>query len=222
MDDVPDGWTASEVKQDFTITLFLFSWALLPVGFMFMLAFTTRYAQYRLTLAAVAMLFLVLAFCVGAGQRRSSLREPRTQLAVTSLTSAALSLGVLWALNMEAWWWVVYGLVFGSVAAMYVSLNHLSSCNAPVLQTPWSVKTRLPLGALDGWKIQEGTWTNGRMALFTFDDGALCTMYGSVEGDETYLCLEPLAPASSMPSITDWGVDFEGFRQPPTLSSSEE
>ena len=222
MDDLPDGWTATEVKQDFTITLFLFSWALLPVGFMLLLAFTTRYATYRLTLAAVALLLLMLAFSVGAGQRRSSLREPRTQLALGSLVSTALSLGVLWALDMEAWWWVTYGLVFGSVATMYVSLNHLSSCNAPVLQTSWPVKTPLPLGALDGWVIQQGKWTNGRMAMFTFDDGALCTMFGSVEGDATYLCLEPLAPVLSMPDISKWGVDFDAFRDASSSSLSEE
>ena len=222
MDDLPDGWTATEVKQDFTVTLFLFSWALLPVGFMPLLAFTTRFATYRLFLAAVALLMLLLAFSVGAGQRRSSLREPRTQLALSSLASTALSIGVLWALDMEAWWWVSYGLVFGSVATMYVSLNHLSSCNAPVLQTPWSVNTPLPQKALEGWAIQEGKWTNGRMAMFTFDDGALCTMFGSVEGDTTYLCLEPLASVSSMPAISEWGVDFDAFHAASSLSLGEE
>ena len=82
VDELPDGWAVNEIEQDFTVTLFVFSWALLPVGFMVMMAISTRYAQHRITLATAALVMLVLAFWTGAGQRRSSLHEPRMQLAV--------------------------------------------------------------------------------------------------------------------------------------------
>ena len=62
VDDLPDGWKAKEIDQDFTVTLFVFSWALLPVGFMVMMAISSRYAQHRITLATAGLVMLVLAF----------------------------------------------------------------------------------------------------------------------------------------------------------------
>ena len=222
VDDLPDGWTANEIEQDFTVTLFVFSWALLPVGFMVLMAISSRYAQHRITLATAALVMLVLAFWTGAGQRRSSLHEPRMQLAVASLATSALCLGLLWGLDMEAWWWVAYGLIFGTVATMYVGLNHLASCNAPTLSIPWSTKTPLPLHAMSGWGIQNGRWTNGRMGLFRFEHGGVCTLYGSVDGEVTSLCLEPLLPLSEVPALTDWGLDFVALRDASLTSLSEE
>lgn len=222
MDDLPDGWTAIEVKQDFTVTLFVFSWALLPVGFMAVMALSTRYAQHRITLAAVAWLMLVLAFATGVGQRRSSLLEPRMQLASASLVSSGTALGLFWGLEMDAWWWVAYGLIFGTVATMYVGLNHLASCNAPALRTPWSAKTPLPLDAVSTWNIQHGRWTNGRMGSHRFSDGGICTLYGSVDNETTYLCLEPLTPASATPPYADWGLEFSAFIAASSADSSEE
>ena len=222
VDDIPDGWRTTEVEQDFAITLLAFSWALLPVGFMLLMAIFTRYAQHRLTLAAVALLMLILAFASGAGQRRSSLWEPRMQLTVAALVSAAVSIGIVWGLELDEWWWVSYGLVFGAVANMYVSLNHLASCNAPVLRTPWLAKTPLPLDSMKNWSVQNGRWTNGRMGVFRFPQGGLCTMYGAVEGDATFLCLEPLVPLSELPAYAAWGLDFEALRDNSAIASGEE
>lgn len=222
VDDLPDGWTATEVKHDFTITLFVFSWALLPVGFMVLMAFSSRYAQHRITLATVALLMLMLAFWTGAGQRRSSLNEPRMQLAVASLATSAGCLGLLWGLDMPTWWWVAYGLIFGTVATMYTGLNHLASCDAPSLRIPWSTKTPLPIGAMRGWSIQNGRWTNGRMGVLRLKDGGVCTMYGVMDGETAYLCLEPLSPAATSPPFTEWGLDFTAFREHSSPITSEE
>ena len=209
MEDIPDGWTASEVKHDFTITLFAFSWALLPVGFMMVLAITTRYEDHRLTLAAVSWVMLVLAFASGAGQRRSSLHEPKMQLAAVVLATAAGSLALIWGLEMNTWWWVSYGFVFGSVACMYVGLNHLSSCDAPSLGLPWSTSIAVPVEALDGWNMFNGRWTNGRMGTRRFDDGSIATMYGALDGEQPRLCFEVLSPAKLRPATEAWGVDFQ-------------
>ena len=132
------------MKQDFTITLFAFSWTLLPVGFMAVLSVTTRYEGHRLTLAAVAWLMLALAFASGAGQRRSSLLEPRMQLAAAILATAAGSIALIWGLELTDWWWVSYGFVFGALPA-YVGLNHLSSCDSPSLSVPWPTTHQFPL-----------------------------------------------------------------------------
>jgi len=222
VDDLPEGWTATDVKHDFTITLFAFAWALLPVGFMFVMAISTRYAQHRVSLAAAALSMLVLAFATGAGQRRSSLQEPRVQLAIASLVSATLSLGLIWGMDMDGWWWVAYGLIFGSVAAMYVSLNHLASCDASALRIPWSASEPLPLEALENWRVYHGRWTNGRMGLYRFDQGGVCTIYGTVDEGITYLCVEPLTPSASTPQYLDWGVQFSTLAHIASTVLSEE
>ena len=222
MEDVPSGWTVSEVKQDFTITLFAFSWALLPVGFMAVLSVTTRYEGHRLTLAAVASLMLALAFASGAGQRRSSLLEPRMQLAAAVLATAAGSIALIWGLELTDWWWVSYGFVFGAVACMYVGLNHLSSCDSPSLSLPWPATHPVPVEALEEWNISNGRWANGRMGSRRFDDGSIATMYGALEGEQTRLCFEVLSPSKMRPSTDAWGVDFTRLHDASGASFAEE
>lgn len=222
MEDVPSGWTSSEVKSDFTITLFAFSWALLPVGFMAVLSVTTRYEDHRLTLAAVAWLMLALAFASGAGQRRSSLHEQRMQLAATVLVTAAASLVLIWGLELTDWWWVSYGFVFGSVACMYVGLNHLSSCDSPSLSLPWPTTLSIPVEAFEEWNIANGRWSNGRMGSRRFADGSVATMYGALEEEQTRLCFEVLAPSKTGPSTDAWGVDFSRLHDASGASSGEE
>ena len=56
---------------------------------------------------------------------------------------------VSFLLDLSSYWWVVYGLVFGSVATMYVSLNHLASCNTPAVRLPWDVSVPIPNDALE-------------------------------------------------------------------------
>lgn len=222
MEDVPSGWTASEVKQDFTITLFAFSWALLPVGFMLVLSVTSRYEDHRLTLAAVAWLMLALAFASGAGQRRSSLLESRMQLAAGVLATAAGSLALTWGLELTDWWWVSYGFVFGSVACMYVGLNHLSSCDSPSFCLPWPTTLPVPVETLEQWNISNGRWTNGRMGFRRFEDGSVATMFGALEEEQARLCFEVLSPAKLRPSIDAWGVDFARLHDASGASIEEE
>ena len=150
VDELPEAWIESEGTHQFTVTLLAFSWALLPVGFMVLMALFDRYEQHRLTLAGVALAMLVLAFISGVGQRKSALLDARVQLATATLGSTAFLLVLLFLLGLSSYWWVVYGLVFGSVAMMYVSLNHLASCNAPTLRLPWDASVPIPSSALDG------------------------------------------------------------------------
>ena len=127
---------------------------------MVMMALFDRYQQHRLTLASVALLMLVLAF-VSGGQRKSALLESRFNLAAANLASSAFVLVLLFALGLEAYWWVAYGLVFGSVATMYVALNHLASCDATSLRLAWSPTAAIPMEAFDGWRVVNGRWANG-------------------------------------------------------------
>ena len=92
MEELPEPWGKVGVEQRFTATLFLFAWALLPVGFMVLMTLFDRFSSYRLPLGAGALVMLCLAFWSGLVQRRSSLLEHRTQLAIGTLGSATFSL----------------------------------------------------------------------------------------------------------------------------------
>jgi len=222
VDELPEAWYETEGAHQFTVTLLAFSWALLPVGFMVLMAIFDRYEQHRLTLAAVALTMLVLAFISGVGQRRSALLDPRVQLATATLGSTAVLLSLLFLLNLSSYWWVVYGLVFGSVAMMYVGLSHLASCNAPALRLSWDVSEPIPTEALEGWRVVNGRWVNGVMATKRMERGPVLTLYGLVEGDATLLCLEVLAPADNAPSPHAIGLDFSTFASLSVARSAEE
>ncbi|DAC56896.1 MAG TPA: hypothetical protein D7I11_00015 [Candidatus Poseidoniales archaeon] len=208
MEEPPAPWTEVEVEAQYTVTLFAFSWALLPVMFMLMMTVFDRYENHRLPLAAAALLMLVLAFVSGVGQRRSAWSEGRVQLATASLVGAAASLGLVWGLNLVEWWWVPYGLVFGSVATMFVALNRLASCTTPTIRCAWPAQSRLPMTAFDGWRIHHGAWTNGTMGNNHLSDGTILTLFGQVDNDATYLCIDRLCPVELRPKWDALGVDF--------------
>ena len=222
VDGLPEAWSESESAHQFTVTLLAFSWALLPVGFMVLMAIFDRYEQHRLTLAAVALAMLVLAFISGVGQRRSALLDSRVQLATATLGSTAVLLGLSFLLDLSSYWWVVYGLVFGSVAMMYVSLSHLASCNTPAVRLPWDVSVPMPNDALEGWRVVNGRWVNGVIATKRMEQGPVLTLYGLVEDEATLLCLEQLAPVDAATPPHAIGLDFSTFASLSVARSAEE
>ena len=145
----PPGWNAFTPSSDYTITLFAFSWGLLPVGFMFMMLVFDRFEQHRLVVAAASLAMLVLAFFTGASQRRGSLQDGRVQLAAASLATAVVLLLLVWQLNLAEWWWTVYGTVFGSVPLMYIALITSLNVRRRVCHK------RGPLSVLFRWKHWE-------------------------------------------------------------------
>jgi len=208
VEEPPAPWTEVEVEAQYTVTLFAFSWALLPVMFMLMMAVFNRYEEHRLPLAAAALLMLALAFVSGVSQRRSAWSEGRVQLATASLVGAAVGLGLVWGLDLVEWWWVPYGLVFGSVATMFVALNRLASCTTPAIRCLWSAQSHLPVSAFDGWTLHHGAWTNGIMGTNHLADGTILTLFGQVDNDVTYLCIDRLCPVELRPEWDALGVDF--------------
>ncbi|MGB2393907.1 MAG: hypothetical protein ACPICH_07315, partial [Poseidonia sp.] len=118
--------------------------------------------------------------------------------------------------------WVVYGLVFGSVAMMYVGLSHLASCNAPALRLPWDVSVPIPNNALEGWRVVNGRWVNGVIATKRMEQGPVLTLYGLVDGEATLLCLEILAPVDGAPLPHAIGLDFSTFASLSVARSAEE
>ena len=222
MEELPEPWGKVGVEQRFTATLFLFAWALLPVGFMVLMTLFDRFASYRLPLGAGALVMLCLAFWSGLVQRRSSLLEHRTQLAFGTLGSATLSLLLLYTLDLGDWWWVLYGFVFGSVFTMYVSLAHLASCDAPALRLPWAPSAPLPLDKFEHWNVERGQWMNGKMGVKRLASGTLLTLFGEVAEAHTYLCIDVLSSAESQPKYEEYGVDFLHLAKLADLVQDEE
>lgn len=222
VEDLPAPWAEAEVEHNYTMTLFAFSWALLPVGFMVLMALFDRYQEHRLMLASVAFLMLLFAFATGVMQRRSALLEPRIQLAVATLVATAASLGLLWGLDLDGWWWVSYGLIFGTVTTMYVGLDHLASCDAVAYRLPWSATKALPLDAFEGWRLQQGRWANGTLATKRLENGTVLTLYGVLDEGSTYLCVGRLCPESLAPEQTSLGIDFTSLASESEAFLSEE
>ena len=113
---------------------------------------------------------------------------------------------MLFALDLATYWWVVYGLVFGSVATMYVSLNHLASCNAPTFRLPWDVAVPVPSDALSGWRIVNGRWTNGVIATKATEDGTVLTLHGDLLNGATFLFFERLLSPTPHPRLATWAL----------------
>ena len=222
MEDLPAPWAEAKVEHNYTMTLFAFSWALLPVGFMVLMALFDRYQEHRLMLASVAFLMLLFAFATGVMQRRSALLEPRIQLAVATLVATAASLGLLWGLDLDGWWWVSYGLIFGTVTTMYVGLDHLASCDAVAYRLPWSATKALPVDAFEGWRLQQGRWANGTLATKRLENGTVLTLYGVLDEGSTYLCVGRLCPESLAPEQTSLGIDFTSLASESEAFLSEE
>ena len=105
---------------------------------------------------------------------------------------------------------------------MYVSLNHLASCNAPTLRLPWDVSIPIPNHALDGWRILNGRWVNGVIATKRTEHGPVLTLYGSVDNDATFLCFEQLSSKNASPQYDAVGLDFSILASLSVARSAEE
>ena len=80
VEDLPVPWAEADVEHNYTMTLFAFSWALLPVGFMVLMALFDRYEEHRLTLASVAFVMLLFAFATGVVKLIYYILETRIKL----------------------------------------------------------------------------------------------------------------------------------------------
>jgi len=193
---------------DFTITLLVFSWSLLPVGFMVMLWVFGRYEAQHLPLAAISLALLSFAFWTGVTQRRNALREGRVQLTMAVFALAWSLLVLVWGLELTAWWHAVYAAVIGCVPVMYVSLDNLSSCTPAGWMVPWSPSTLVPMAALSGWTVQSARWRNGDMAWRLDEHDLPVTLFGTVIDGRPWLAVEAMHVAegaqTDLRSYLDW------------------
>lgn len=217
-----DGWVSYPPESDFSVTLFLFAWALMPVGFMGMLLAFHRYEEYRFAVAATSLGLLLLAYISGVTQRTGATRDRKVQLTIGVLSLATLSVAGVWFFDLEQWWWVSYGLIIGSVPMMYVSLDALSGCNAEGWKLAWPVATHVPEAHLSTWRILSARWKTGLMAWTYLDDGQVAVLFGAKDGDVTSLCYEVLCSTENQPKKAATGLKFAEMGDLGTAQFGEE
>ena len=205
---LPRRWNAYAPAGDYTITLLLFAWALLPAAFMLLLLFFNRYEEHRQTLAMVTYVLLVMVFLSGVGQRYNASRDPRIRLAGVVFLFTLAVWGLTTWLELERWWWVSYGLVLGCVPMLYIAMSHLASCTSLGIRRPWNAQHAVQISALPGWTVKQARWSASLMGWNAPPNGPCCVMFGAVVEGQTMLCFEALTPGSTVPLDAFGDVDW--------------
>ena len=216
-DDVPSGWTAYLPKAEYTISLLVFAWALLPVGFMVMLLLFGRYPEVRFPLSAAALGMLALTYWTGLGQRQSAVREPKMVLAGAMLLIALVTLILIEFLALEEWWWVSFAAVIGVVPMLFVAMSHLAACTSPGLQRACKVNAAISVEALPGWTVHTAVWRQGELGWKVKDD-VLSVVYGAMVDDQPMLRFEAFETGTNIPkgafSEVNWDKILPGSNDP--------
>ena len=220
-EEAPHGWVQRPNASNFSVTLLVFSWALLPVGFMVMFLIFNRYPEHRFPLSMATFGMLVLTFITGVGQRQSALRDGRVLLCATMLATTAVTVVGLRVLELDEYWWVSFACVLGCVPMLFVAMSHLSACTAPGLERPWPANVAVPVDCLPGWRVVSATWTQGEMA-WSNQHGAVSVLYGAMDDDRPVLRMEAFAHGASLP-LTDFGdVDWQRWASAVQADGEEE
>lgn len=214
-----NGWDSVPPKGDFTATLFLFAWALLPVGFMVMMLFFHRFESFRLPLLGLSEALLLLTFASGFSQRKGSKFDSKVQLSGVLLGLSVVILAVLYLGQLSQWWWLGYAFCIGSVPYLFIALNGLAACDHEVYRRPWEAKDLVPVErCLSGWNVMSARWKSGIMASKTIGMRTVI-MFGSRDEKQLFLNIELLATKSEELTEEDWGVQWDGF---PDIFSGED
>ena len=204
-------WGTYRPTTSYGPTLFLFAWALLPVGFQVLMVGFQRFEAFRTPLAIAALSLLMVPLVSGTAQRKGAWRTPLVQLSVACYALAATMLGLIWGLGLDDWWWVPHGLTFGCVPMLFLALDHLARCNQPGWERRWDPSVPVPaLEALGEWTLVSARWNPAIMAWYRNDLGDVVVMYGCKDDvGHHQLRIEPLMRATAKASEAvrvDWTV----------------
>lgn len=216
-------WATYRPTTSYGPTLFLFAWALLPVGFQVLMVAFQRFDAFRNPLAALALSLLVVPLVSGTAQRKGAWRTPLVQLSVASYSLAAIMLGLIWGLGLDDWWWVPHGLTFGCVPMLFLALDHLARCNQPGWERPWDPSVPVPaLEAMREWTLVSARWSPAIMAWCRNDLGDVAVMYGCKDDvGHHQLRIEPLMRATAKAS-EDVGVNWTVLNEVPLPVGEDE
>ena len=220
--EMPGGWVTTTHKGDFTVTLFLFAWALLPIGFMGMMLLFHKFEGFRLPVMALSEALLVLTFASGFSQRKGAFYDAKMQLSGFLLGISILILVVLYVTDLEQWWWIGYAFCIGSVPYLFVSLNAMAGWDHEVYQIPWDAKVLVPVDdCLSDWNVVSSRWSTSIMAWKKIGQ-TTGVLYGGKHEDQLCLNLELHASKNYEFSDEQLGVQWSGFNPGNTLIQSEE
>ena len=209
--DTDGVWATYRPTTSYGPTLFLFAWALLPVGFQVLMVGFQRFEAFRTPLAIAALSLLMVPLVSGTAQRKGAWRTPLVQLSVGCYALAATMLGLIWGLGLDDWWWVPHGLTFGCVPMLFLALDHLARCNQPGWERRWDPSVPVPaLEAMGEWTLVSARWNPAIMAWYRNDLGDVAVMYGCKDDvGHHQLRIEPLMRATAKASEAvrvDWTV----------------
>lgn len=189
-------WEPYRPETSYGPTMLLFSWALLPVGFQLLMMLFQRFEPFRMPLSLLALVLLIIPLSTGLNQRRGSVRTSAAQLAMTGFAMTGFFLITIWALNLNEWWWVPYGLTIGCVPLMFFALDGLARSNQPGWQRPWEPSTSVPImEAVPSWNISTARWSPSIMAWVRNVNGHVAVLYGHRDEQGRHLLrIEPLMP----------------------------
>jgi hypothetical protein len=220
--ELPKRWTSYQPPAEYTITLLVFAWALLPAGFMVMLLAFDRYPSVRTPLALATYGMLLFALFTGVSQRHLAWREPRMSMAVGSFAfTGGLWMLLTW-LELTNWWWVTYGLILGCIPLLYVAMNHLASCTSPGMRRSWPSHAVLNPQALPGWTVVQATWAPSLLAWKSTAKGEVATLFGAINDEQTMLCIEVLTTGNDVPMGLLSEVNWPELQTGQGLESAEE
>lgn len=219
---MPGGWHTAAPKANFTVTLFLFAWALLPIGFMGMMLLFHKFETFRLPIMALSDALLVLTLASAISQRKGSFYDAKIQLSGFLLGISILLLTLLYVADLRQWWWIAYAFCIGSVPYLFISLNAMAGWDHDVHQLPWDAKMMVPVDAcFSDWNVVSTRWSTSIMAWKKI--GRITgVLYGGKQEDELHLNLELLTTKDHVFSDEELGVHWSHFNPQNTPSQSEE
>ena len=218
----PKGWKSYTPEANYTMTLLIFAWTFLPLGFMMMLLVFDRYQEYQYPLALFTLLALATVCATAIGQRPSSLREGRIQLALGALSIAFVCLVVSWSLDLQNWWWVSYAFVFGSAAMVYVATSFLAACTVAGICKEWNPQHAVTTAAFPDWVLTQGTWREGEMGWKKTEEGVLCILLGKRFKGKPHLCFEVFTNDVHLPVDYLGAIEWHDLRITRRATTEEE
>jgi len=216
------GWKVTSPEANFTVTLFLFAWSLLPIGFMSIMLVFHKFEDFRLPIMALSEALLLSAFVSGLSQRKGSIYDVNMQLSGVLISISVVFLAILYLGELEHWWWIGYAFCIGSVPYLFVSLSAMAGWSHPAYQIPWEAKAMVPIDeCLTDWNIVTARWSSGIMAWKKLQR-ATAIMYGGKNEDELHLNVEILASQSQEFSDEELGIHWSRFGVENQAENSEE
>jgi len=179
------GWRTVPIENRASKALFPMAWGFLPLGFAWMMWFTSTSEQLIPWLGAASMLLMLMGGLAGVSSRVGTLNASKVGVAL-----ASTCIGVMvWALVTQGTVSVLFALLYSS-ASIYLlvkALDFIFKDAGYVFEMDWDVKERLPMTALSDWDVKTTRFTQTCMAIKRFDGNQFVQIYGAVKGESTFL-----------------------------------